>query len=113
MLGTILETQDGINGNIRTYSMNENFTLIANQDRHTNDSPTHTIAMTGKHGQLFDAGVAWKGKDKNGKSYFSCLFEVPELFDGKFACVGWANKNAQGEYDLVVSTDRDQEKQAA
>ena len=107
-LGTLLETQDGITGDIRTYSMCECFELIENKNIKNQNSPTHIIAMTGRHGKKFDAGVAWVQNHQNVGRYFSLSFSVPELFEGEFRCAAFGNGNGNGEYDIVKDTEQRQ-----
>jgi len=115
MIGTMKETMDGISGQIRTYSMNEEFRLVPVKDRQSQNAPTHTIIMKGRHGHDFDAGVAFSNHSLKVGQYYSLFFSVPELFDGEFRCVAWANRNEQGVFDIAVSKDKEREleKQAA
>lgn len=110
-LGTLLENQDGITGDIRTYSMCEKFKLVTNENRKNQDSPTHTVIMIGRHGKTFDAGVAWEQNHENVGRYYSLSFSVPELFDGEFRCAAFGDGKGQGGFNIVK--DREQQQQAA
>lgn len=112
-LGTLLETQDGITGDIRTYSMCETFELLPNETRTKANSPTHTIVMTGRHGKKFDAGAAWYQRHENVGNYFSLSFSVPELFDGEFRCAAFGDGKGQGGYNIVKDRPTEQLQQQA
>ena len=110
-LGTLLETKDGITGAIRTYKIAENFELIPAEQKDQN-SPTHTIVMTGVHGKKFDAGVAWAQNHMNVGRYFSLSFSIPEVLgDDEFRCAAFGDGKANGGYNIVK--DRPQTQQAA
>lgn len=80
-----------ITGEVSTYAMRLGFQLVENTDKQSENSPTHLIYASGKHGGQFHAGMAWAGETREvePKPMYSLLFAIPELFDGEMRYMAW------------------------
>lgn len=115
MLGTLYEEYDAngvitVKGRLATYSLNLNFILEANPNRFDDNSPTHLVMGKGVHGALFQAGIAWRGKTKDGSGMYSLLLSIPEIWKEEQEFVAFSRKD--GSFVIQPSKPKETSVQA-